>query len=383
MKWTDDFLDSKRLITDPLADAVVERMVAEKGDQESRNIFGLLIRNINTPIDQLPSYVQDYILQTNRLPTWTDQLKVKMAQEFFIDHGPKFMLFLYYKSLPLLYVCKNGAQVLYRTGRLMHDPQSMQAFTRRIGQTAQFLLDVMTPGELGPGGQGIRSIQKVRLIHASIRHFVAAKDWSVELLGKPINQEDMAITLMSFSVAMSSALNQFGLYEPPERHEAFLHTWNAIGTVLGIDQDLLPDSVQEGNDLLQKILSRQAGFSEQGKMLTQGLVKFAEESLPGALLDDTPEALIRYLVGNDLAIKLGILQPKGCLAFAFPVFLQRIFNRVENLERKSPRWQNKIDQLSIHLISGMKTYFDHYTGMQFRIPKDMQEHWSGFKPPVS
>ncbi len=184
MKWTDDFLDSKRLITDPLADAVVERMVAEKGDQESRNIFGLLIRNINTPIDQLPSYVQDYILQTNRLPTWTDQLKVKMAQEFFIDHGPKFMLFLYYKSLPLLYVCKNGAQVLYRTGRLMHDPQSMQAFTRRIGQTAQFLLDVMTPGELGPGGQGIRSIQKVRLIHASIRHFVAAKDWSVELLGK-------------------------------------------------------------------------------------------------------------------------------------------------------------------------------------------------------
>src|SRR6201999_3276000 len=120
-------------------------------------------------------------------------------QEVFACYGPQICLCLLCKSLPEAYACAKGAQVLYRTGRLTDQDGTMRTFTRRLMETSQFVVNVCIPGGLEPNGKGIVTSQKVRLIHAAIRYFIKKGEWDVATLGEPINQEDMAGTLQSFS----------------------------------------------------------------------------------------------------------------------------------------------------------------------------------------
>jgi len=373
--WTDEFLDQKRQIQDPLADEVIEQVIAENGEDAAWELFNLLISNVDLPLEKLPAACFTLIEKTNSLPAWVDYNLVKRADDMFMDHVPKFLLILYFKSLPLLYACKNGAQVLFRTGRLVHDPQKITIFTRRIAETAQFLIDVLSPDALLPGRKGIAMIQKIRLIHASIRRFMPKENWENQQLGKPINQEDMAITLMTFSVALLEGLHQFGINESDEIEHAFFHTWMGIGSLLGIDDDLLPTSIEHGQFLLQKILSRQAAPSAEGEQLAKALVEFSESSIPGRIVDDSPELFIRYLAGEKIANILGVKERIGCLNYLVPSFVFALFRKEEKLENKSEKWKLLIDSISLKLIRAMLQYFDQYKQTRFRVPKLMQEKW--------
>jgi hypothetical protein len=376
--WTNEFLDQKRLEADPLADDVLAAIVAEKGREGARALFDALIRNVDMPLDAFPTSVQTYLQQTNQLPDWADPQKVERAHALFLDHGPKLLLFLYYKSLPILYACANGAEVLVRTSRLTRRDQAVAIFTRRIAETGQFLMDVMTKGELRPGGKGIHSIQKVRLIHASIRHFLAGDDWEVQKLGQPINQEDMAITLMTFSVALMEGLEQFGIAVSSEDQEAFLHTWAAIGEVLGIQSDLLPATMQEGQFLMQTIMDRQHATSEAGRLLTQALIDFAEKTIPTDYLDSAPTMLMRFLVGEKISKILGLYTPLGCLTAWVPQALAGLFRWGEKLEDKVQQpLPMVIDVISKKAAKAMVGYFDHYKGRPFDIPESHQQRWFG------
>ena len=67
------------------------------------------------------------------------------------------------KSLPEAYVCANGAKVLYTTGRMTEQSGNLNVFTRRLMETAQFVINVCSPGGLSDTGSGIITAQKVRL----------------------------------------------------------------------------------------------------------------------------------------------------------------------------------------------------------------------------
>lgn len=376
MKWTDEFLDRKRRLADPLADAVVEKIVQEKGEKEAFKVFDLLIRNIEMPVDELPDEVKDFILSTNQLPDWAEAPKIKLARELFLDHGPKFLLFLFYKSLPLLYTDQKGAEVLVRTSRLTHNVEDITIFTRRIAETGQFMMDVMSEDGLNPGGRGIQAIQKVRLIHAAIRRFVKQSEWDSEILGEPINQEDMALTLMTFSISPITALEQIGIHEPEERLDAYLSTWCAIGETLGINRDLLPDTLEEGQQLLEKILERQSGSSEAGKLLAKALVEFSRETFPRDRLDDAPVYIIRSLIGRERADMLEIYPKYSILGIAVPLFLRRLFNLSERLEDKiDGPVRLVIDRVSDKMVRAMVGYFDNYKQRTFLIPDEMENRW--------
>jgi hypothetical protein len=47
-----------------------------------------------------------------------------------------------------------------------------------------------------------------------------------------------------------------------------------MGHLMGIDQDLLPRTAEEGIFLLDSILSRQSAHSEEGVLLTKALNAF-------------------------------------------------------------------------------------------------------------
>ncbi|MCB0430796.1 MAG: DUF2236 domain-containing protein [Flavobacteriales bacterium] len=373
--WSDTFLDQKRQVQDPPADNVIQQIVNDHGIEESRKIFDVLIRNVDLPAEQLPSSISDYLRNTSILPAWADPKKIELAQSYFLDQGPKLLLILFYKSLPLLYACKNGAQVLIQTGRLAHADDQNLKFARRIAETGQFLLHVMIPGTLKPGGEAIPAIQKIRLIHAAIRHFVQIKEWDHATLGRPINQEDMALTILTFGIALVDGLEKTGIQEPEEKKEAYLHTWNVIGYVLGLNEDLMAHNLSEARTLMEQILQRQAAESEAGRVLTQALISFSTAHIPDGKLEAAPDILIRFMCGNDIADKLGLQTKNGCLGIVLPAFLSFLARKGEQLEDKYPQLDGLFDQLSLKMLTALVGYFDTYKGKPFTLPEVFRKQW--------
>ena len=376
MLWTDTFLDNMRQKGDPPADEAVEKLVSREGKKSTRHLFDKLIRHIELPLNDLPSVLQDFVSEQRKLPRWADQQQSRLAHDLFVDHGPKLMLLLFFKSLPLLYTDRKGAKVLAHTSRLVHDPESMESFSRRIAETGQFLLYVMRQETFTPQHVNVNIILKVRLIHAAIRHFIRQGEWDQVSLGQPINQEDMALTLMTFSIALSDGLSELGIHEQRYRLSAYQHHWNVIGFVLGVDERLLPQDLQSAQFLLQKILQRQSAPSVEGKLLTRALLSFSEKAIPGERLDVSAASLIRYFLGKEKSAMLGLAKKRGCLGWFLPVLMRLGFATAEKWEEHSEFIHYRADQLSKVMMQAMVSYFLSYKDRPFEVPEEFNRIWS-------
>ncbi|MGV7591683.1 oxygenase MpaB family protein, partial [Mycobacterium kansasii] len=94
------------------------------------------------------------------------------------------------------YLFSGVNQTLLRTGALE------KGSNKRFAETSQWALDVIVPEGLRPGGPGYRSTLHVRFIHSMVRrHVLALPDWDFETYGLPINQTDMAATLVGALIA--------------------------------------------------------------------------------------------------------------------------------------------------------------------------------------
>lgn len=379
-EWTPSFLDTQRQLGDPEADALVKQLIEEEGPEQARQLFNQLIGQLELPLETLPEAARTFIRQHRALPDWADKEQISKASGFFIDHGPKILFCLFYYSLPLLYSCKNGAQVLVRTSRLTNKEENLRIFARRIAETGQFLMDTMRPGGLNPGAAGIQAVLKVRLIHAAIRFFVSRHEWDQEQLGLPINQEDMALTLMTFCIAPVRGLERFEVTISEEEKEAYLHCWRGIGQLMGVDARLLPNHYKEGAWLLDRILQRQSAASEAGQLLTKALIDFGNRSLNSEKLIGSPQAIMRFLLGPDRAKMLGIA-PEGCLSQLVPGILRSAFSIGERLEDKFDGPMHLLIQyLSQLTADGLVDYFDNFPDRQFQVPLTLRKAW---KPKTS
>ena len=369
-------LDQKRLAGDPEADEVMSVIINNHSAPKAKQLFDTLIREVELPLYKLPPEIQQFVSNNDSFPTWADNLKIKQAQELFIDHGPKFLMFLYFKSLPLLYSMKNGVQVLVKTGRLAHDSQSETVFTRRIAETGQFLLEVMSPDGFEKNKPAIIAALKIRLIHSSIRHFVKKANWNHSEFGIPINQEDLAATLMTFSYSMIEGLQQFNIPVTKSEADAYQHFWRIIGFYMGIDEDLLPDSSDEAAHLLRVILERQSARSNEGEIMTRALTTFVSNRIDFGVLKSTPEILIRYLAGTKVANNIHLKRPDfWWLYYLLPAFLRTWFRIGESLEDRVSNLEKFADQTSVKLVKAMVNYFDSYKQRSFRIPEELSKKW--------
>jgi hypothetical protein len=156
----------------------------------------------------------------------------------------------------------------------------------------------------------VRAAQKVRLVHAAVRHHLAGEPgFEGEI---PMNQEDLLGTLFCFSIVTMDAAYQLGAALAPEDAEAYLHLWCVIGALLGIDEARLPRSVAEARALAARVAERQVRASEAGRVLTRALLVAMERHMPSPLLEPVPRWLVRELAGRELAELLGV-PPAGPL----------------------------------------------------------------------
>jgi len=247
----------------------------------------------------LPPKTHSYFAQTGTLPSWADPARIRVAQDLFVRCGWGAGAVLFCSSLPQCYAFPEGARVLlYTQGTSRHA-------WRRIIETGQLVFDVAAEGGLDPGGAGLRSAQKVRLMHAAIRHLVRAQTSWNTAWGLPINQVQLAGTLLSFSCLVVDGLRRLGFEVSDEEADAWVHMWNVVGHVLGIREDLLPRGMTDGEALFD-LLRRHWGASPEGEELTRATLDLMRELLPSTPIDGIPAALVRHLAGDHCADLLGV-----------------------------------------------------------------------------
>lgn len=305
-KWTPVFLENKRKHTDPLADGVVDAIMKKGELKEVNHLFGRIVGD-DTPMPEgFPAELTEYFQQTSRLPDWADPALLALGQEFYIRNGIWISLLLSYKSLPECYACAKGAEVLFHTGRLNEHHGELNTYSRRIAETAQFVLYVMSPGGLSDRGRGLRAVQKVRLIHAIIRYYLKHKNWDASQFDEPINQEDLAGTLMSFSALILEGLALLHIKIDDAEKEAYVHSWRVVGHLIGLNDDLIPANSADALKLGYAILDQQARESEHGKLLMDALLVFQNKLMSPLMGKQSNSRMMRLMMGQKISDWLGV-----------------------------------------------------------------------------
>ena len=375
-KWTSDLLEPMRLETDPIADRVVQDILAggEEHEREVVSLFRRLTENDSPVPEGLPAVVKDYFETTSDLPPWADPEQIKRGEQVFRLYGPQIVLMLFCKSLPLCYSCWRGAQGLMRTGRLVEPPdRTFDAFNRRIMETAQFVLNVMSPDGLSPRGRGIRSAQKVRLIHAAIRYFIARGEWDMKKLGQPLNQEDLAGTLMSFSIVTLDGLARSHIPLSRQQQEDYLHAWKVVGHILGVRPELLPEDVDDARALIAAIVRRQSGASKAGKVLTGSLIKYMDRILLDSLCDHFPPFMMRYLLGDEMADMLAVKTSNSVLLNGLHRLMVKCLSIMERFTLHSFLLRKLTTRFSDQLLQSLVYVYNDYKKVYFFIPPSLRQ----------
>jgi hypothetical protein len=299
-RWTDALLDCMRTKGDPVADEPVGTVFERRGVEAVNAIMQTLVRNDQLVPEELPDELQDYLAAARPLPAWADIRRIERGQKVFETWGLHIAICLFCASLPSSYAAAKGVQVLHLTARLQTDPR------RRVMETGQFLFDVLTVGGLGDNGKGRRTIERVRLMHAAVRHLIKAlpehgpKRWDPHW-GEPINQEDLAGTLLAFSYIVGEPMRHLGVRLSAADIDAYLHLWNVIGHLMGVQDKLIAHDIADATALVDVIRRRQFRASEAGRELTCALLTLLDELTPFHEFDATIPPLIRQLIGDKTA----------------------------------------------------------------------------------
>jgi hypothetical protein len=289
-EWTDELLDRLRVAGDPAADEVVARLGGEaEQPTDAHSTVRRLAGAFGTPADGGRSALDEWLAQPPSLPDWAEAELIQRGQSVFHRHGLLISLTLYCASLPEAYASAKGSKALWLTGSLVTSTD------RRINETAQFLLDTLEPGGLSRPA-GLDAIRRVRLMHAAVRWLIESDPrvakvddddatgwcWS-STWGRPVNQEELLGTLLTFTLVVFDALDRLGVALNVDDREAYLHTWCVIGHLMGIAPSTLPFDLESAKQLRTMIARRMQAPSAEGRELEAALLSSTAAMLPRPL----------------------------------------------------------------------------------------------------
>lgn len=369
LRWSDAALDAARHRGDPLADDMVARLFASGGVDAVRGLMAGLVANDQLVPAALPGPLRTYLDQTAE-PDPRDAAVVAAGERVFATHGPEILVILCCSSLPSAYSARKGVQVLHRTAYLARRP------TRRLFETSQMIIDVLSPGGLGPAGRGLRTTQKVRLMHAAVRHLIrhdAAQPWDADALGVPINQEDLLGTLMTFSWLILEGLETLGVPLPAADQAAYTATWMHVGRLMGIEPALLPSTVADTEWLTRTIERRQVAPSPEGVEMTAALLGMMRDNLPAGLAS-VPPALIREFLPGDVADFLGV--PAHPLTQALIDAADHLVRPFERLFDREAGRHVALRVFAIRMLQGMQAVELGDQRARFAVPDALADGWA-------
>jgi ER-bound oxygenase mpaB/B'/Rubber oxygenase, catalytic domain len=255
----------------------------------------------------LPSEIHDFRPTLSRIPN--DVLEADAwCRQYWDRHRLPIIGSLFYASLPGCYAAANGAQVLAETGAMIKRADLL----RRIPRTGEFVATMMMhrlfseSGELKEDSDPYRAIRFVRVLHAAVRHMITdpskQNPWDSALRGVPINQMDLAGTVLAFGLIVDEPFERFVGHTTPHGvdENLFLARWNTVGELLGTNPNLLANDILDGRALVDstRIEWTESPEGSAGNQLVDALIDYMSSWLGGT--EPMNVALLRHLAPRDV-----------------------------------------------------------------------------------
>jgi hypothetical protein len=371
MIYTNESMDALRRQGDELADATV-RTLFERGEVGKFNTLMRWFTESGQDLpDGLPEVAREYLQATSTPPDWVDWGVMEKAREFFIDNNAHLSTALAFAAMPAGYAVPHVARLLGATHALEYP-------SRRMAETGQFTVYLMRPEAFEAGGKFVPAVQKVRLLHASIRYHLRRKGgWDVGALGVPVCQEDMIGSNMGFSIFVLDALHRLGIRMSTEGAEAYYYAWRLVGTMLGCAPEALPPDLAKAREFSDLYMIRHMGPSEEGAFLTRQLIALYQEVVPGTFFDPVVPALIRFLVGDTIADWLQVPRsPWDSTAKIVPALLSVL----EQIEDRTPYGAQILDRLGQLTMSLELSSLTRGRVMHYAIPTELKKEYGVASP---
>jgi hypothetical protein len=297
---------------DPQADALVERFRELPGGAGWK-LFECALEHGIDSVGDAPPELGALLERASSSPAWLDLDLVDAGATSFWRAGlPALAPSLIYGSLAFGYQYGDLSRPLAATGRLE------RMATRRLGETARWVLAVTAPGATAPGGEGWRSSLRVRLVHALVRRqLLDSGEWDVAAWGVPISASAMMATAIGgFAIVPQRAMTDVGADATAADRESRTALWRWVGYVMGVPPALLPANWREAERLIDTLATFDLGPNDDGPALMHALTRHGlplEGLLPAwgvgpARLALAPmiEALVRRWLGEAASDALGV-----------------------------------------------------------------------------
>lgn len=286
-KYSPDFLDRMRHVCDPLADAAVASLPRQRPSA--------MLEEVERRAASEGGAFQRFLDVTHQVPAWIDWDAVEQARRVQLAFSTVRGIALLTSSLIEGYSLSNATHVLIATGRLHQD------VTRRIYETGQMSHNMSVKDGMRPGGVGHRIVLEVRLLHAMVRKHLKQRGWNTARYGEPINQEDMAFTIIEFDYLALRGMERMGVTLSDSDRRAVHHFWRYAAWLHGVDTGMLTNCPAEEQVQYQQIRAHQYAPNDEGRLLALTVIRSLAHRPPFYLKDALLFEIARVCLGNALA----------------------------------------------------------------------------------
>lgn len=272
-RFSAERLDGLRAQGDPLSDRVVAELAAAGKMDRFHDLLGEVRARAATG-----NVACRELLDAGRVvPPWMDFAAIEAGQRMIAAFPVHMGISLFAGSLCGGAVFQKMAIITGMTGMFSGQPR------RRLDETVKMVVGMAFPGSLAPGGDGHELLLRVRLLHSALRRFLVDSGRYRHTSEVPINQHDLAITLALFGYLNVRSLSRMGVRFSDQELASFNLLWRYAGYVLGIDESLLPRSIDEQRELFYASIKHQGRpekIPPETKTLIDAVARDATEKAP-------------------------------------------------------------------------------------------------------
>jgi hypothetical protein len=375
-RWSEDFLNRLRKESDPRADEALQRVLQDHEAMAISTLFSRMNSNDDAPIESSFPVLARFFEETGNLPTDIDIGRIQHGGDVFRRHIFAGALVLLSRSLPEGYQAPNLSIILNISGELRTHTY------KRLLATLQTVVNVSSSGGFQRGGKAVITAQKLRLLHAGVRHLTRRYRPNYEsTYGVPVCQEDMLGTIIGFSLLVIEGWRTLGAGLSRNEEEDYLYLWLTFARMMGVHPAgehrslaYIPRDLDDATLFYRAYQRRhyvQPSQNPDGVALAHANLAMLHKQIPRLLrflgFGILPRLLMQELMGSDACSRLRIMRLPG------QTVLKWILSRIHALVSPEARALGPIEE-RFGLI-----FFQHiidraYDGtVTFTVPLDMRQ----------
>lgn len=244
-------------------DRLVDWMFAT-GMRESRAWFDAALERGIASVKDAPLPLREFFERIEKRPAWVDDARIAAGAELHRRAGIAATYAGRDVALVGGYQASAFNKTLLLTGALEKGP------ARRFAETLRWALDCTGERGMDRFGAGFKATVHVRLIHALVRrHVQRLPGWRMAEWGLPINQPDMAATLLGALVVPLLAARLMGMPQTRDERESVVHLARYIGWLMGVEDAWLPVDERSALTLLGQLLLSLANPDETSAQMAR------------------------------------------------------------------------------------------------------------------